>query len=174
MTTPAGWHPDPEYPGQLRYWDGVQWTEDRALAPLSDPQPSRPKHRGKVIAAIVVGVLAVVLVVGAIIVVGSMVYFHSVDPERYEGTWRVTQVDGRSVDDPDDTKHVFEVNMWSDDFYSLDATADYAFMEFMAAREADEGYLYDDDIEVRVEVHLLGDTMTVEAGPVTVEAERVE
>ncbi|HXH58668.1 DUF2510 domain-containing protein [Iamia sp.] len=26
---PAAWHPDPENPGQLRYWDGLQWTEHR-------------------------------------------------------------------------------------------------------------------------------------------------
>jgi hypothetical protein len=25
-TTPAGWHPDPWFPGQLRYWDGLAWT----------------------------------------------------------------------------------------------------------------------------------------------------
>jgi len=28
MTTPpAGWHPDPNQPGQLRYWDGTEWTD---------------------------------------------------------------------------------------------------------------------------------------------------
>jgi Host cell surface-exposed lipoprotein/Protein of unknown function (DUF2510) len=26
MTTPAGWHPDPEGSGQQRWWDGQQWT----------------------------------------------------------------------------------------------------------------------------------------------------
>lgn len=27
---PAGWHDDPEFPDQLRYWDGSQWTEHRS------------------------------------------------------------------------------------------------------------------------------------------------
>ena len=33
---PAGWFPDPETAGQLRYWDGVAWTEHRA--------PARPAY----------------------------------------------------------------------------------------------------------------------------------
>ncbi len=27
---PAGWHPDPQSPGIMRYWDGWQWTEHRS------------------------------------------------------------------------------------------------------------------------------------------------
>lgn len=27
-STPPGWHPDPRQPGQLRYWNGTDWTTD--------------------------------------------------------------------------------------------------------------------------------------------------
>ena len=42
--TPAGWQPDPQNPGQLRYWDGTQWTEHRAPAsqPPAAPQTGTP------------------------------------------------------------------------------------------------------------------------------------
>ena len=36
--TPADWYPDPENPGQLRYWDGSQWTEHR--------HPAQPQGAG--------------------------------------------------------------------------------------------------------------------------------
>jgi len=38
MTTPPGWHPQPD--GRERYWNGDQWTEHfRAAAPLPPPPP---------------------------------------------------------------------------------------------------------------------------------------
>jgi len=49
--SPAGWHPDPQNPGQLRYWDGTQWTEHRsagsqpAATPLT-PNPTPPSSSG--------------------------------------------------------------------------------------------------------------------------------
>jgi hypothetical protein len=36
--TPAGWYPDPGGEGQLRWWDGTQWTVHTAQA-ASAPQP---------------------------------------------------------------------------------------------------------------------------------------
>lgn len=32
---PPGWYDDPEQAGQLRYWDGSRWTEDRRPADRS-------------------------------------------------------------------------------------------------------------------------------------------
>jgi hypothetical protein len=29
---PASWYPDPEHQGQLRYWDGSAWTDDKKPA----------------------------------------------------------------------------------------------------------------------------------------------
>ena len=41
MTTPAGWYPDPTQPGTQRFWDGEQWTEQRAPAPApAAPTPA--------------------------------------------------------------------------------------------------------------------------------------
>jgi cytochrome b561 len=34
--TPAGWYP---LNGELRYWDGVRWTEHRASVPAPPPPP---------------------------------------------------------------------------------------------------------------------------------------
>ncbi|RDH76977.1 DUF4352 domain-containing protein [Mycolicibacterium moriokaense] len=52
--TPAGWYPDPEHGGQLRYWDGMAWTEHRSpvqqpptpQAPYPTPPPT-VEHTGE-------------------------------------------------------------------------------------------------------------------------------
>lgn len=44
-TTPPSWHPDPQYPGTLRYWDGQRWTEGRRPAQVPG-QPVAPKNSG--------------------------------------------------------------------------------------------------------------------------------
>lgn len=41
---PANWYPDPEVPGQQRYWDGTQWTEHRA--PGAGAQPTQDTGPG--------------------------------------------------------------------------------------------------------------------------------
>ncbi|PFG17283.1 uncharacterized protein DUF2510 [Propionicimonas paludicola] len=41
--TPAGWYPDPEAAGQLRYWDGRNWTSQvhaSGLAPSASTSPA--------------------------------------------------------------------------------------------------------------------------------------
>jgi hypothetical protein len=38
-TTPPGWYPDSQVPGQTRYWDGQQWTEHVAPAAPNAPLP---------------------------------------------------------------------------------------------------------------------------------------
>ena len=36
---PAAWHPDPDNPDQLRYWDGTRWTDQYAPRAASGPAP---------------------------------------------------------------------------------------------------------------------------------------
>ena len=44
---PAGWYPDPEQPGTQRYWDGAQWTDQRAPAAQQVPQQKKGGGIGK-------------------------------------------------------------------------------------------------------------------------------
>lgn len=40
--TPAGWHPAPDRPGQLRYWNGQTWTDHYAPGAQLEVRPARP------------------------------------------------------------------------------------------------------------------------------------
>lgn len=64
-TTPAGWYPDPENPGQQRYWDGAAWTENFAPtnAPAAPAAPTAKKPIYKRTWFIVVAVLVGLVVV---------------------------------------------------------------------------------------------------------------
>jgi hypothetical protein len=74
----AGWYDDPEVRGQKRYWDGVRWTEHRAVphaaatpapgTPTLPPVPSPPVPRDRVVGA----VAGIVAVVGAMFVIGGL------------------------------------------------------------------------------------------------------
>lgn len=37
---PPAWHPDPQDPQMLRYWDGQQWTEHRSPLNVAPPPPN--------------------------------------------------------------------------------------------------------------------------------------
>lgn len=39
ITPPPGWHPDPTITGQLRYWDGAQWSEHTSPIPEAPAAP---------------------------------------------------------------------------------------------------------------------------------------
>jgi hypothetical protein len=64
---PANWYADPTQPGQLRYWDGSQWTQNVAPGGPAVAQPaagaSAPKKGLSAgwIVAIVVGVIVLLL-----------------------------------------------------------------------------------------------------------------
>jgi Protein of unknown function (DUF2510) len=106
-TPPAGWHPDPERPGQMRYWDGAQWTDHRSPATAATaPQSAVPSSTGTygggpapksnsgclkwgIIGAIVVVLLGGGLVVGCILLVQEGAdrierTFGVADPDDYE------------------------------------------------------------------------------------------
>ncbi|HUQ62258.1 MAG TPA: DUF2510 domain-containing protein [Acidimicrobiales bacterium] len=43
MPAPQGWYPDPESPGNLRWWDGAAWTDFKtAAAPAAPAAPITP------------------------------------------------------------------------------------------------------------------------------------
>lgn len=74
---PAAWHPDPENPNQLRWWDGHQWSAATAPspaaavtsqlqqhpAPVSEPTPAK-RRTGWRIAGVVAGSLVVGSILG--------------------------------------------------------------------------------------------------------------
>ncbi|MEI6454615.1 MAG: DUF4190 domain-containing protein [Actinomycetes bacterium] len=79
---PEGWYPDPTVSDQLRYWNGSGWLEqvqtaDVKSAPVmqvpagltSPSYPDIPKYSGLAIAALVLGLVPVVPVVGSILAI---------------------------------------------------------------------------------------------------------
>ena len=65
--TPAGWHPAPDRPGQLRYWDGVQWTDHYAPMQMAAPPPvaAPPKRRriNRIILTVTAGIVGLIVLI---------------------------------------------------------------------------------------------------------------
>lgn len=66
---PAGWYPNPNEPGRLRWWDGTRWAygSGPAGAPLSTKAPA--KKRGRAL-PVMLGVVAAVALAGGGALVG--------------------------------------------------------------------------------------------------------
>jgi hypothetical protein len=86
MQTAAGWYTDPSHPQQLRWWDGVQWTEYTyptqsgvAGSTSAMPYAAAPRKRPKWLIPVVAGAVALLLViVVGVGIVGGVVVSHVV------------------------------------------------------------------------------------------------
>lgn len=62
MTAPAGWYPQPDNPGIVRWWDGGQWTDQTQFVA---PQVVSPKPKRKIGLAVTAGVVTLVGAIGS-------------------------------------------------------------------------------------------------------------
>lgn len=61
---PAGWHPDPQNPNLLRYWDGQQWTGHTQPRPQQGPPVKKSNRSGwKVVGVLVAAFVALSVIV---------------------------------------------------------------------------------------------------------------
>lgn len=80
---PAGWYPDPQNPGQQRYWDGSAWAAAAAppapTAPVSAPVAGPPTSTNAIVGLVLAIVSWVICPIIAAIV--ALVLAHSSDKE---------------------------------------------------------------------------------------------
>jgi hypothetical protein len=69
-TQTPGWFPDPSGTGQLRWWDGYQWTDTTQPATTVEPSPPA-SATGATRSNVVVGAGWALIAAGAAVVVGS-------------------------------------------------------------------------------------------------------
>jgi hypothetical protein len=73
--TPPGWYPDPTQPGQLRWWDGFQWTEHTRAAPLPPSNKWVIQSEGSLVIDWILVVLdACAVLICAVIILHALLY----------------------------------------------------------------------------------------------------
>jgi hypothetical protein len=84
---PAGWYPDPQAPGQQRYWDGQAWSASAPSAPAV-PQPAGPVTSTNAIIGLVLAVVSWIVcpIIAAIV---ALVLAHSSSKEIAASDGRV-------------------------------------------------------------------------------------
>ena len=97
----AGWYPDPDAPGGLRYFDGQLWTEHRepAASTLDAPPAAPPKNRTRLV---VIGAAVAVALVAGLLTGGWWLFLRGGASFTYQG---------HSISDPARVLTMAEANL---------------------------------------------------------------
>lgn len=86
---PAGWYPDPQAPGQQRYWDGTAWTTSASGSAAGAPGATGPTTSTKAIIGLVLAIISWPLC-PIIAAIPALILAHSSDKEIAASQGRVT------------------------------------------------------------------------------------
>ncbi|MFM1964733.1 MAG: hypothetical protein RL134_458 [Actinomycetota bacterium] len=86
---PAGWYPDPQAPGQQRYWDGAAWTAGTAGNALTAPGVAGPTTSTKAIIGLVLAIVSWPLC-PIIAAIPALILAHASDREITASDGRIT------------------------------------------------------------------------------------
>lgn len=89
-STPAGWFPDPNMPGQLRYWDGADWTAH--VQPGGGGQMAKTSNNAVI--SLALGIVSFVFCLGFLTGIPAMIMGRKATNEI---DYSKGQVDGRGL-----------------------------------------------------------------------------
>jgi hypothetical protein len=108
-----GWHPDPDHPGQERYWNGSEWTDHRPMSEsaVAGEREGDPDRTNRTIAWAIgagIAILAIIVIVAAVVLIddGSKAIDDDDDSEFREVT--ITECDAPGALTPQQVHGVAE------------------------------------------------------------------